>query len=95
MLDMIGQEINSGDFFLVPGGNARYGGLTLEVGIVLLYDPNYTRLRVAICKLDKPNSLRRTVKTSQKVFKLNNLNKEFFTNESVIKLKELYESVSN
>jgi hypothetical protein len=95
MLDMIGQEVNSGDFFLVPGGNARYGGLTLEVGIVLLSDPNFTRLKVAICKLDKPNSLRRTVKTSQKIFKLNTPSKEFLTNESVIKLKELYESVSS
>lgn len=95
MLDMIGQEVKSGDFFLVPGGNARYGGLTLEVGIVLLYDPNYTRLRVAICKLDKPDSLRRTVKTSQKIFKLNNLSENFLTNESVIKLKEFYESLSD
>ena len=37
MQDMIGQEIYPGDFFVMPGGNARYGGLVIEIGIVCYY----------------------------------------------------------
>jgi hypothetical protein len=35
MNDMLGNRIQVGDIVLYPGGNARYGGLKMIVGLVL------------------------------------------------------------
>ena len=35
MNDMLGNPIAVGDVVLYPGGNARYGGLKMMVGIVI------------------------------------------------------------
>ena len=89
MLDMIGQEVQPGDYFLTPGGNARYGGLILEVGIVLSMTDK--RLKVAISKFDKA-TLRRTTKTSTKILLVTNQTQAFTSNDSVIALQKLYET---
>jgi hypothetical protein len=39
ILDMLGNEISEGDIVLYPGGNARYGGLKLIVGLVIKKTP--------------------------------------------------------
>ena len=63
MKDMLGQNLSPGDMFLMPGGNARYGGLILEVGIILSMTEK--RLKTLTTKFDKVK-LRPTTKTSTK-----------------------------
>ena len=87
MKDMIGQTLNVGDIFIIPGGNARYGGLVLEAGIILSFTEK--RLKALVTRLDKIN-LKPTTKTPAKVFKLN-LNKDnFLNNENLGELELLY-----
>lgn len=33
--DLAGKEVRVGDIFVFPSGSPRYGGLTLEIGIVV------------------------------------------------------------
>lgn len=67
MKDMLERTIGPGDFFLIPGGNVRYGGLVLEIGIVLSMTEK--RLKTLITRFDKVK-LKPTTKTSTKVFKV-------------------------
>ena len=71
---MLERPISPGDFFLIPGGNVRYGGLVLEIGIVLSMTEK--RLKTLITRFDKIK-LKPTTKTSKKVFKLET-NKDYF-----------------
>ena len=86
MKDMIEQEINPGDFFIMPGGNARYGGLVLEVGIVLSHGAKM--MKTLITRFDKVKA-KPTNKTSKKVLKIQ-LTDELEKQEAIIKLKQLY-----
>ena len=96
---MLGQTISPGDFFLIPGGNPRYGGLVLEIGIVLSMTEK--RIKTLITRFDKIK-LKPTTKTSTKVFKLNaglevlpaiaisNEEQQLRTHEAVVVLKTAY-----
>ena len=86
MKDMLGQELKPGDFFLIPGGNVRYGGLVLEIGIILSMTEK--RLKTMITRFDKIK-LKPTTKTSTKVFKLP-VNSELFYEENDLSEKELF-----
>ena len=86
MKDMLGQKISSGDFFLIPGGNVRYGGLVLEVGIVLSMTEK--RLKTLITRFDKIK-LKPTTKTSTKVFKLP-ANRDLFYEKNDLGQQELF-----
>lgn len=89
MQDMIGQELNPGDCFIVPGGNPRYGGLVIEVGIIL--SNGNKMMKTLITRFDKITP-KPTNKTSKKVLKII-LTEEMQKHEAVIKLKELYETL--
>lgn len=89
MQDMIGQELNPGDYFIVPGGNPRYGGLVIEVGIIL--SNGNKMMKTLITRFDKITP-KPTNKTSKKVLKII-LTEEMQKHEAVIKLKELYETL--
>ena len=67
MKDMLERIISPGDFFLIPGGNVRYGGLVLEIGVIL--DMTEKRMKTLITRFDKIK-LKPTTKTSTKVFKI-------------------------
>jgi hypothetical protein len=67
MKDMLERTISPGDFFLIPGGNVRYGGLVLEIGIVLALTEK--RMKTLITRFDKIK-LKPTTKASTKVFKI-------------------------
>ncbi len=86
MEDMLGQTISTGDFFLIPGGNVRYGGLVLEVGIVLSMTEK--RLKTLITRFDKIK-LKPTTKTSTKVFKLP-VNTDLFDENTDLGEQELF-----
>jgi hypothetical protein len=88
--DMIGQELSSGDYFIIPGGNARYGGLILEVGIIVfLPEHGKKMLKVITTRWDKIKPLPKN-KTPQKVLKID-LTQDMKQNEAMIKLKEQYD----
>ena len=86
MKDMLGQNLSPGDMFLMPGGNPRYGGLILEVGIVLSMTEK--RLKTLTTRFDKVK-LRPTTKTSTKVFKLQ-IDKKNYVHEDLGQLEVLY-----
>ena len=86
MKDMLGQNLNPGDIFLMPGGNARYGGLVLEIGIILSMTKK--RLKTLTTRFDKIK-LKPTTKTSTKVFKLQ-IDKENYVHEDLGQLEVLY-----
>lgn len=88
---MIGQKIQPGDFFLIPGGNVRYGGLVLEIGIVLSMTEK--RMKTVITKFDKIK-LKPTTKTSAKVFKLPVTSNVFYTKEKTNEQKIFYENAA-
>ena len=70
MKDMIGQEINLNDLVVYPGGNARYGGLKLIVGLVTkLTEKRITLITGPMVYDGKP--FKTTSKTGPKVLKLN------------------------
>ena len=79
---MIGQDIAPGDLFIIPGGNVRFGGLVLEVGIVL--SATEKRLKTLITRFDKPK-LKPTNKTPRKLLKVL-ANDEYLNQEAVILL---------
>jgi hypothetical protein len=89
MKDMLQQEIEPGDFFLIPGGNPRFGGLILEIGIVL--NTTAKMLKTSVTPFDKVK-LRSTNKTSKKVLKLTDLPDSWLANNSVQSLLTLYQS---
>lgn len=89
MQDMIGQELNPGDFFLIPGGNPRYGGLVIEIGIIL--SPGNKMMKTLITRFDKVKT-KPTNKTSKKVLKIN-LTEDMKKTEAVLKLQEYYEKL--
>ena len=98
MKDMIGQPLKPGDIFLMPGGNPRYGGLTLEIGIILAMTEK--RLKTITTKFSKIQ-LKHTTKTSTKVFKLNFSNNAGFSeleplynNEAVLALQRAFAAAS-
>ena len=67
MKDMIGQDLNPGDFFLMSGGNPRYGGLVIEIGIVLSLGNKM--MRTLVSRFDKVKA-KPTNKTSKKVLRI-------------------------
>lgn len=69
MLDMIGQEINLGDTVMYPGGNARYGGLKLIVGVVVKMTPKRISLLISNFPFDE-KAIKATTKTGKKVLKV-------------------------
>lgn len=86
MLDMIGQNLDPGDLFLIPGGNPRFGGLILEIGIIL--SKTEKRLKTLTTKFDKIN-LKSATKTSAKVLKIH-LNETLINHPAVLTLREHY-----
>jgi len=86
MKDMIGQTLNPGDMFLMPGGNPRYGGLVLEIGIILSMTEK--RLKVLTTRFDKIKP-KTTTKTPTKVFKIQ-IDKDIYINEDLGELEVLY-----
>jgi hypothetical protein len=76
---MINQDIAPGDLFIVPGGNVRFGGLVLEVGIVL--SATEKRLKTLITRFDKPKP-KPTNKTPSKLLKVL-VNDEYLDQEAV------------
>lgn len=89
MKDMIGQDLNPGDFFLMPGGNPRYGGLVIEIGIVLSLGNKM--MRTLVSRFDKVKA-KPTNKTSKKVLRID-LTENMKKNEAVLKLQEYYEKL--
>lgn len=95
MKDMLGQELYPGDFFLIPGGNVRFGGLVLEVGVVLSMTEK--RIKTLITRFDKIK-MKPTTKTPTKVFKLpadSDSFESFYNNASVLTLQEAYLKMKN
>jgi hypothetical protein len=71
MLDMIGNEINVGDFVLFPDGNPRYGGLKLTLGKVTKMTPKRISLMTtSLVYDDKP--CKGTTKSGHKVLRCTN-----------------------
>jgi len=90
MKDMIGQDLKSGDYFLIPGGNARYGGLILEVGIIVFMPaPGKKMLKALTTRWDNPK-LKTINKTPKKILKIN-LTEEMKETDAIIKLKTHYD----
>jgi hypothetical protein len=104
MKDMLGRTVSVGDLFLIPGGNVRYGGLVLEIGVVLSMTEK--RIKTLITRFDKIK-LKPTTKTSTKIFKLNttlelfmgsaitNEEQQFYAHEAVIALKAAYNQLNS
>ena len=90
MKDMIGQDIAPGDLFIIPGGNVRFGGLVLEVGIVL--SATEKRFKTLITRFDKPK-LKPTNKTPRKLLKVLP-NDEYLDQEAVILLYKTYNELT-
>tara|TARA_B100000945_G_C20163181_1_gene494134 strand:- start:332 stop:616 length:285 start_codon:yes stop_codon:yes gene_type:complete len=86
MRDIINQIVSPGDFFLIPGGNARYGGLTIEVGVVLSMTEK--RLKTLIIRFDK-TKLKPITKTPKKILKIE-LTESLLAQESVQMLVKAY-----
>ncbi len=81
MTDMLGAEINIGDVVIYPGGNARYGGLKLIVGVVSKMTPK--RATIAYCNMDSDGS---SVKTASKTgAKILVANYKFVTESEAVK----------
>ena len=86
MRDIINQIVSPGDFFLIPGGNARYGGLTIEVGVVLSMTEK--RLKTLIIRFDK-TKLKPITKTPKKILKIE-LTESLLAQDSVQMLVKAY-----
>lgn len=71
MNDMVGKEINENDIVLFPGGNARYGGLKMMVGLVTKITPKRIKLLTAPLVYDEKD-FKFSNKTSVKVLNLTN-----------------------
>ena len=81
---MIGQEINLNDLVVYPGGNARYGGLKLIVGLVTkLTETRISLITGPMIYDGKP--FKTTSKTGPKVLKLNGI----YDFETIKMLREL------
>lgn len=89
MQDMIGQQLTPGDFFLMPGGNPRYGGLVIEIGIVLSLGNKM--MKTLVTRFDKIKA-KPTNKTSKKVLRIN-LTEDMKKAEAVLKLQQYYEKL--
>jgi hypothetical protein len=86
MIDILGAEINVGDLVIYPGGNARYGGLKLIVGLVTKLTEKRVTLNTSPLVYDgKP--FKTTSKTGAKILKLQN----DFQAESIDLLRNLNE----
>jgi hypothetical protein len=88
MLDMIQQEISPGDIFVIPGGNVRFGGLVLEVGIVL--SNTEKMLKTFTTRLDKVKP-KPTNKTPRKVLKIQQTS-ELLAQEAIKELLSIYQT---
>jgi len=85
---MIQQEILPGDIFVIPGGNVRFGGLVLEVGIVL--SNTEKMLKTFTTRLDKVKP-KPTNKTPRKVLKISQT-PELLEQEAIKELLNLYQT---
>ena len=92
MKDMLGQDITPGDIFTIAGGNARFGGLVIEVGIVL--STTQKMLKTYVTRFDKVK-LKPMNKTARKVLKVTNPSEIFRKNESVQALLKIYQEHVN
>jgi len=88
MKDMLGQEIVPGDIFTIAGGNARFGGLTIEVGIVI--SNTQKMLKTYTTKFDKIK-LKPTNKTPRKVLKIETPSEIFLKTDAVQLLLKTYQ----
>ena len=92
MKDMIGDELNSGDLFLIPGGNPRFGGLVIEVGIIL--SKTEKMLKTYVTKFDKIKC-RPLNKTPRKVLKITQPSETFLQHQAIKELTKIYEELNN
>ena len=88
MKDMLGEDVKPGDFFLIPGGNARFGGLVIEVGIIL--SNTQKMLKTYVTRFDKIKC-KPVNKTPRKVLKVTNPTETFLENEAVKQLMKMYQ----
>jgi hypothetical protein len=89
MKDMLGQSIAPGDIFTIAGGNARFGGLVIEVGIVI--SNTEKMLKTYVTRFDKIK-LKPLNKTPRKVLKITDPSSVFLKNESVQELLKVYQT---
>ncbi len=89
MKDMIGQDLTPGDYFIMPGGNARYGGLILEVGIIISMTEK--RIKTLVTKFDKVKT-KPVNKTPKKVLKIQ-INDSLRETEAIQKLQAIFETL--
>lgn len=89
MKDMLGQEISAGDIFLIPGGNVRYGGLVLEVGVIL--GKTEKRLKTLITRFDKIKC-KPTNKSPQKIMVIKNPSQNLIQAPAVVELENFLEA---
>lgn len=87
---MIDQDIAPGDLFIIPGGNVRFGGLVLEIGIIL--SATEKRFKTLITRFDKPK-LKPTNKTPRKLLKVLP-NDQYLDQEAVILLYKAYNELT-
>jgi hypothetical protein len=66
--DMLGNPIDVGDLFVIPDGNARYGGLKIYIGLVLSRTEKTMTTEVFELPSGKPKGTKR--KTPSKVLKI-------------------------
>lgn len=75
--DMFGNPISIGDIFIIPDGNARYGGLKLYVGIIISQTEKTVSTEVFELPSGKPKGIKR--KTPSKLLKID---PNFYINNS-------------
>lgn len=70
MNDMLGNPISVGDVVLFPGGNARFGGLKMVVGVVVRMTAKRCTLLISMLPGDG-KAIKHTSKTGAKVLLCN------------------------
>lgn len=83
---MLGEEISPGDLFLIPGGNARFGGLVIEVGVVL--SNTEKMLKTLVSRFDKVKC-KPLNKTPRKVLKITQPSQNLLESQAVKELLRL------
>lgn len=75
--DMLGKSIDIGDLFVIPDGNARYGGLKIYIGLVISRTEKTMTTELFELPSGKPKGTKR--KTPSKVLKID---PDFYTANS-------------
>lgn len=85
--DMLGQKLQVGDIIVCPAGSQRYGGLRLDVGIII--SRTEKRIKVLITKMiedtGKKSTYKTTVTKGSKFLLLSPISLETTVVESLIK----------